>query len=224
MQEAVRKLQDELLNARKDIAETRKQSTDAIARAEELEKLVATQREELKAAVDREEALQEQLRTGAALGTAAKAEQSAQIPGLQALPREAFAREADLLKQVRELQIKTALPPPSTGQGEEPAQISSMQAQIEGLQKMLEQAEQQHQLEVAGLQEQLARSGTPAESYAEGLDPERSINAWQSLLKQDGNVMRKAETLERFLASSRNLSMGKPEQAKFSEFITKLID
>ena len=112
MQEAVRKLQDELLNARKDIAETRKQSTDAIARAEEfLEELVATQREELKAAVDREEALQEQLRTGAALVTAANAEQSAQIPGLQALLREAFAREADLLKQVRELQIKTALPP-----------------------------------------------------------------------------------------------------------------
>ena len=160
LQEAVRKLQDELLNARKDIAETRKQSTDAIARAEELEKLVATQREELKAAVDREEALQEQLRTGASLVTASNAEQSAQIPGLQDLLREAFAREADLLKQVRELQITTALPPPSTGQGEEPAQISSMQAQIEGLQKMLEQAEQQQQLEVAGLQEQLARSGT----------------------------------------------------------------
>ena len=69
LQEAVRKLQDELLNARKDIAETRKQRTDAIARAEELEELVATQREELKAAVDREEALQEQLRTGASLVT-----------------------------------------------------------------------------------------------------------------------------------------------------------
>ena len=91
---------------------------------------------------------------------------------------------------------------------------------------MLQQVQQQHQLEVSDLQAQLARQTgqVGSDTKAEIRDAKRKITTRNSLLKPDGGVMQKSEMLAQFLAGNRNVSMGRPEQARFKEVIAELID
>ena len=91
---------------------------------------------------------------------------------------------------------------------------------------MLQQVKQQHQVEVSDLQEQLeCRTGqVGSDTQTEVQDAARKLATRTSLFKPDGEVMLKSETLAQLLADNRNVSMGRPEQARFSEVIKELID
>jgi hypothetical protein len=139
-------------------------------------------------------------------------------------------KEAALLKQLRGMQLELALKTPATVQeervSEHQEQISSLQAQLQEMHQMLEQVKQQHQVEVADLKELLeCRTGqVGSDTQTEVQDAARKLATRTSLLKPDGAVMLKSETLTQFLADNRNVSIGRPDQARFKEVITELID
>ena len=111
------RLQNDLIVARRDIAETRRQSTDAIAHAAVLERQLETERAEhgkaealQNHAGKLEERLDEaqpretggQLRLHAAQMASSHAEQVARVPGLKKFIRGAEEHKEGLLKQVQE--------------------------------------------------------------------------------------------------------------------------
>ena len=128
------------------------------------------------------------------------------------------------------MQLELALKTPATGQeervSENQEQISSLQAQLQELQQMLQQVKKQHQVEVSDLQEQLERRTGQVGSNTQTVvrDAARRLATRTSLLKSDGGVMLKSEKLAQFLAKKRNVSIGRPEQARFREVIAELIE
>ena len=243
--EQVGKLQNELLVARKEVAETRRHSADEASRAQELERrlkeaeeayesemqaFAEAQREAMNEARAREEDLEEQIRQISDQVLAAEAERNLQVPKLKELLTAALEQEATLLKQLREMQLEQALKTSATGQEERvfehQEQISSLQAQLQEMQHMLHQVKKQHQEEVSDLKEQLeCRTGqVGSDNQTEAREAARKMAMRTSLLKPDGAVMLKSETLEHFLADSKSVSMGRQEQARFSEVIQELIE
>jgi len=204
--EQVGKLQNELLIARKEVAETRRHSADEASRAQELERrlkeaeeayesemkaFAEAQREAMNEARAREEDLEEQIRQISDQVLAAEAEQSLQVPKLKELLRTALEQEATLLKQLREMQLEQALKTSATGQEERvfehQEQISSLQAQLQEMQHMLHQVKKQHQEEVSDLKEQLeCRTGqVGSDNQTEAREAARNQDRGRS--RQQGN-------------------------------------
>ena len=237
LQELVKQLQNDLITARRDEADARRNSAVADARAEELDgnltemlSFAKAQRAAMDEVRAREEALEEQLRHNSELMTAADAEQNLQVPRLKELLRTAVEREAVLTEQVREMQLAQALTTPAMEQEDcavvYKEQISSLETQLQEMQQELQQVQQKNQVEVFELKEQLASRAEQVGSAtaAEIQDAARKPTARSSLLQPNGAVMKKSETLAQFLAGSRNVSMAQPEQDKFGEVIQELIN